>query len=80
MDFQIAAPAGLPINDPATMVARGADPLVAIPAGGHFFRRITGLVLQPIPGALIPTPELCPLSQVEVVLFPAVSVEGPLSG
>ena len=39
MDFQVAAPAGLPINDPATMVARGADPLVAIPAGGHFFRR-----------------------------------------
>lgn len=77
MDFHIVAPAGSPVNDPATMVARGADPLITIPAGTtHLFRRITGLVLQPVPGALLPTPELCPLSQVEVVLGAALSVEG----
>ena len=64
----------MPVNDPATMIARGADPLITIPAGaGHLFRRITGLVLTPLPGALVPLPTCLPQSVMELVLGPTVN-------
>jgi hypothetical protein len=49
MDFQVPAPGGVGPGQPAALTARGADPAIYIPAGSHFFRRVTGLVLQPVP-------------------------------
>ena len=77
MDFHVPAPAGNGPGDAATLTARGAGPLIQIPAGtAHLFRRIQGLVLQPVPGALLPVPTLCPQSIVESVAGSAVSTDG----
>jgi hypothetical protein len=76
MDFQVPAPGGVGPGQPAALVARGADPAIFIPAGTHFFRRVTGLTLQPVPGALVATPTTLPLSTIELVLGPALSHNG----
>ena len=68
MDFNVAAPGGVPPGNAAALAARGADPAITIPAGNHFFRRIAGLVLAPVPGALVATPTTSSLSLVEAVL------------
>ena len=46
MDFNVAAPGGAAPGTPAARAARGADPAITIPPGGHFFRRIANLTLQ----------------------------------
>ena len=64
----MAAPGGVPAGNPAALAARGADPAITIPAGNHFFRRVSNLVLAPVPGALVATPTTASLSLVEAVL------------
>ena len=59
MDFTVAAPGGVAAGNAAALAARGADPAITIPGGNHFFRRITGLVLAPIPGALVAYEDFC---------------------
>jgi hypothetical protein len=76
MDFQVPAPGGVGPGQPAALTARGADPAIYIPAGSHFFRRVTGLVLQPVPGALVATPTTLSLSIIELVLGPALAHNG----
>ena len=76
MDFTIAAPGGVPAGNAAALAARGQDPAISIPAGGHLFRRINGLTLAPIPGALVPTPTSLPLSIVEAVCGDIFSTGG----
>ena len=75
MDFQVAAPGGVAAGNPAALAARGADPAIQIPAV-HFFRRINGLTLQPVAGALVPIPTTLALSIVELVLGCTVSTNG----
>ena len=75
MDFQVAAPGGVAAGNPAALAARGADPAIQIPAV-HFFRRINGLTLQPVAGALVPVPTTLALSVVELVLGCTVSTNG----
>ena len=73
MDFNIAAPGGAAAGVLAVLVARGADPAIDIPPLPHFMRRITGLTLQPVPGALVPVPTTCQQSIVELILGPILS-------
>ena len=73
MDFSVPAPVAGGPGVAANLSARGNDPAIAIPAGQHFFRRINGLVLSPIPGALAPLPTTIPQSLVELVLLPTVT-------
>ena len=61
MDFAIPDAAGAGPDNPALRTARGADPLIAVPAV-HLFRRVSGLTFQAIPGALAPGPHALPLS------------------
>ncbi|OUT54116.1 MAG: hypothetical protein CBB71_23325 [Rhodopirellula sp. TMED11] len=75
MDFQVAAPGGVAAGNPAALAARGADPAIQIPAV-HFFRRIDGVTLQPVAGALVPVPTTLALSVVELVLGCTVSTNG----
>ena len=57
-----------------TLAARGADPAITIPAGGHFFRRVNNITLAPIAGALIAVPNHPrPQSLVEGVYLPALT-------
>ena len=76
MDFTVAAPGGVAPGNPAAILARGADPAISVPAGNHFFRRITSLVLAPVAGALNPAPTTLPQSVMEFVLGPTVSTGG----
>ena len=76
MDFQVGVGAGVGAGAAAALAARGADPAIAVPAGPHFFRRIQGLVLSPIPGALVPVPTTLPQSVVELVLAETVTTDG----
>jgi hypothetical protein len=76
MDFQVPAPGGVGPGQPAALAARGADPAIFIPVGAHFFRRVTGLVLQPVPGALVATPTTLSLSIIEMILGPALAHDG----
>ena len=76
MDFQVPAPAGAGAGAAASLAARGADPAIDIPAGGaHLFRRIAGLYLAPVAGALAPVPTTLPQSIVELVLLPAITTD-----
>ena len=72
MDFNVAAPGGVPAGNAAALAARGADPAIDIPAA-HFFRRVSGLTLSPIPGALVAVPTTLPQSIVELVCNPLVT-------
>jgi len=74
MDFAVPDTAGSGPADPALLRARGADPLVSIPAA-HFFHNIAGLPLQPIPGTLSPIPNALPYSIVEAILGPILVVD-----
>ena len=76
MDFNVPAPGGVPAGNAAALAARGADPAIDIPAGAHFFRRIAGLVLAPVAGALAPVPTTLPQSVMELVLGPALNTGG----
>ena len=76
MDFNAAAPGGVPAGNAAALAARGADPAVTIPAGNHFFRRVASLVLAPVPGALVATPTTASLSLVEAVLCDIFTTDG----
>ena len=76
MDFNVPAPGGVPAGNAAALAARGADPAIDIPAGVHFFRRIAGLVLAPVAGALAPVPTTLPQSVMELVLGPALNTGG----
>ena len=79
MDFTVPAPGGAAPGAPAALAARGADPAISIPAGNHLFRRITGLVLAPIAGALVPVPTTLPQSIMEMVLGPIISAGGAIA-
>ena len=76
MDFQTAAPGGLGPGNALVLQARGADRAITIPPAPHFFRRLTGLVLAPVAGALVAAPTTLPLSVVEGVLGPAANSGG----
>ena len=77
MDFHVPAPGGVAPGNPVALAARGADPAIDVPANpAHFFRRVRGAPLQPVPGALVPVPQLLSMSLVEGVLGPAVSIDG----
>ena len=70
----MAAPGGVPPGHPNALLARGADPSIDIPVNpAHFFRRINGLPLSAVPGALVPVPTLLPLSFVGGALGPAAA-------
>ena len=56
MDFLIPAPGGVGAGAAAALAARGADPAINIPAGNHFFRRITSLVLSPVSNRALARP------------------------
>ena len=68
MDFEVFAGAGVPPGAAGALALRGPDP-----AHPHFFRRIAGLTLAPVVGALVPVPTTLPQSVIELVLGPAVS-------
>ena len=76
MDFNVAAPGGVPAGNAAALAARGADPAITIPAGNHFFRRVSNLVLAPVPGALVAAPTTASLSLVEAVLCDIFTTNG----
>ena len=67
--------ASVPAGNASALAARGADPAIDIPLA-HFFRRIRGLVLAPVPGALAPVPTTLPQSVMELVLGPALNTGG----
>ena len=76
MDFHLPAPGGVGPGNPAALAARGADPAIAVPAGGaHLLRRVTSLVLAPVPGALVPLPTLLAQSVVDLIFCPMVTHE-----
>ncbi|KAL1507961.1 hypothetical protein AB1Y20_007565 [Prymnesium parvum] len=74
MDFAIPDSAGVGPADPALLRSRGADPLIEIPTA-HFFRAVSGIPLQPIPGALSPVSNAIPYSVVESVLGAIIAVD-----
>lgn len=79
MEFAVAAPAGVGPGNPALLTARGPDPLFELPAA-HFFRRIDGLPLVPVPGALIAVANCVASSWVEAIVGHAVFVVQPATG
>ena len=79
MDFAIPDAAGAGPNNPALRTARGADPLILVPAV-HLFRRVRGLVFQPTPGALAPGPDALPLSVILAGMGHAFAVDGGAAG
>ncbi|KAL1530874.1 hypothetical protein AB1Y20_001767 [Prymnesium parvum] len=74
MDFAVPDLAGVGPADPALLRSRGADPLVEIPTA-HFFRTVSGLPFQPIPGALSPVSNAIPYSVVESILGSIIAVD-----
>ena len=72
MDFAVPDAGGVGPSNPALLAARGADPLIVIPAAPHFFRRVRGITLLPVPGALAPVANTLQCSWVEAILCQAL--------